>query len=32
MPVYWEKNACGVQEVNSNTKEDNEGFRYKNHR
>ncbi len=26
MLVYWEKNAGGVQEVNSNTKEDDEGF------
>jgi hypothetical protein len=25
MPIYWEQSASGVQKVNSNTKEDNEG-------
>ncbi len=25
MPIYWEKSASGVQELNSNTKEDDGG-------
>jgi len=24
MPIYWEKNASGVQEVNSDTEEDDD--------
>ncbi len=29
MLIYWEKNAGGVQEANSNTKEDDEGCEIK---
>ncbi len=24
MAIYWENSACGIQEANSNTKEDND--------
>ncbi len=26
MPIYWEQSACGVQEANSNTEEDDERY------
>jgi hypothetical protein len=25
MPIYWEQNVSGIQEANSNTKEEDEG-------
>jgi hypothetical protein len=32
MPIYWEQSVGGVQEVNFVTKENDEGYEYKNHR